>query len=574
MKRKINFTPVYRTSQVFTLFVLIALSGCEQPTNSPSDPNSAFPLTSAYNENIRTIITTDLEVDDLNSMAHMLLYANEINIIGLIYSDSQYHFTGYPGGLIYGVLPTDNGFNWPITSNTSNDKMSWHIDLAVDAYEDAYQNLVRHDTNYPPPYKLRHSIYDGNISGNPAIPQKSEGSNFIVKVLMDDAPGKVFIQCWGGMTTVARALRTIRETYQSDAVWSSLKQKISNKLVITSFGFQDNGGTAGQTYITEIGQYWPDIQHRQVSSIIWGYSGAEAVFEKDADKMKALWLLNNVTDVGPLGAIYTIAGVRARGSTWGTNDIPYWLYQETDPAKLDEQSEIISGMGYHPVRMRVYGDWVSEGDSSNWALLVDNGLRSWEHPTWGGWGGRQIRRPNITDNGTSVFPVGVTPDMWTNSPADTWTTGAGEYNKDNETSQNTNDSAAARWFGYMMNDFATRLQWSIKPPEECNHEPVIAVSNNITGDETLDFRAAKGTSITLTASLSDPDNNQVHVRWWQYKEADTYTGDAGIPEFNSAITFTVPDNADSGSTIHIIAEATDNGTPSLTSWQRIVVTVQ
>jgi hypothetical protein len=34
----------------------------------------------------RTVITTDPELDDLNSMLRLLLYSNEINIVGLIYS--------------------------------------------------------------------------------------------------------------------------------------------------------------------------------------------------------------------------------------------------------------------------------------------------------------------------------------------------------------------------------------------------------------------------------------------------------------------------------------------------------
>src|SRR5688500_11148612 len=42
----------------------------------------------------RTIITTDGEVDDQDSFIRMLLYANEFQILGLIYSSSQWHYTG------------------------------------------------------------------------------------------------------------------------------------------------------------------------------------------------------------------------------------------------------------------------------------------------------------------------------------------------------------------------------------------------------------------------------------------------------------------------------------------------
>ena len=38
--------------------------------------------------------------------------------------------------------------------------------------------------------------------------------------------------------------------------------------------------------------------------------------------------------------------------------------------------------------------------------------------------------------------------------------------------------------------------------------------------------------------------------------------------------FTVPEDAGKGETIHIICEVTDAGTPPLTRYQRVVVTVE
>ena len=42
----------------------------------------------------RTIITTDGEVDDQDSFIRLLLYSNEMNIEGLIYSSSMWHYKG------------------------------------------------------------------------------------------------------------------------------------------------------------------------------------------------------------------------------------------------------------------------------------------------------------------------------------------------------------------------------------------------------------------------------------------------------------------------------------------------
>ena len=46
---------------------------------------------------IRTIITQDAEVDDQNSLRHFLLYANEVELQGIVQTSSRFHWKGVPG---------------------------------------------------------------------------------------------------------------------------------------------------------------------------------------------------------------------------------------------------------------------------------------------------------------------------------------------------------------------------------------------------------------------------------------------------------------------------------------------
>jgi hypothetical protein len=90
----------------------------------------------------------------------------------------------------------------------------------------------------------------------------------------------------------------------------------------------------------------------------------------------------------------------------------------------------------------------------------------------------------------------------------------------------------------------------------------------------LTLSAAPGSAVKLEAEVTDPDHNEVKTTWWQYSEAGTYPGDIRLPKTATlTTTFHVPVDAKPGETIHIILEATDNGTPSLTRYQRVVVTV-
>jgi hypothetical protein len=86
--------------------------------------------------------------------------------------------------------------------------------------------------------------------------------------------------------------------------------------------------------------------------------------------------------------------------------------------------------------------------------------------------------------------------------------------------------------------------------------------------------AAPGEKVRLVGSVHDPDGDSLSVSWWQYHEADTYAGRVSVQDPTKAQTWlTVPEDAPVGSTIHLILEVQDDGTPSMTSYQRVVVTV-
>jgi hypothetical protein len=87
--------------------------------------------------------------------------------------------------------------------------------------------------------------------------------------------------------------------------------------------------------------------------------------------------------------------------------------------------------------------------------------------------------------------------------------------------------------------------------------------------------AAPGGAVALDVSRStDPDGDELAFRWWQYREVDTYPGEVGIVDSRRArASLTVPQDAKPGATIHLIAEVTDDGSPPLTRYARVVVTV-
>ena len=74
--------------------------------------------------------------------------------------------------------------------------------------------------------------------------------------------------------------------------------------------------------------------------------------------------------------------------------------------------------------------------------------------------------------------------------------------------------------------------------------------------------------------MSDPDDNAVTVRWWQWKDVGTYPGRVTLTNPGALGTsLRVPSDASAGQTIHLILEATDNGAPPLTRYQRVMISI-
>jgi hypothetical protein len=214
------------------------------------------------------------------------------------------------------------------------------------------------------------------------------------------------------------------------------------------------------------------------------------------------------------------------------------------------------------------GRFRSEGDSPAFLHTIPTGLRSVESPDWGGWGGRYVR---VREN-TWLDPV-LEPGY--EYPEGRWyTSNAWGRSRMRENIPNDQELAAYlkpmwRWFDAIQNDFAARADWCVKPYDQANHAPVVKLAH------ALDLKVRPGQKVSLSAKGSaDSDGDALTYRWWQYQEVDTYEGAIDIVNAGKQdASFTVPEGGGKGKTIHIICEVTDNGTPRLTRYQRVIVDV-
>jgi len=508
----------------------LSLGGGVAQADAPGAAQGAVNQFGHPNYKPRTIVTTDPELDDLNSMIRMLLYSNEIRIEGLVYSASQHHYLGDPAA----GIPQ---YRWKFGPS--------HIEDAIDAYDQVDQNLRRHDADFPTAGELRSKYRVGNIRLVGDMSESTPGSQLIGDVLLDDKPGPVYLEAWGGVNTIARALLDIEERYKGTPEWDDIYEKVSEKAIITRFGAQDN------TYAEYVQPNWPRIENRQVSTNIWGYGTRNSILAADRFLVDPDWTRENVSEVGPLGELYRVWGDGKFMATF-FDDEDFFGFDTTLP---ENSREALIARGYFVwTALQPPGAFISEGDSSNFALLIDNGLRSYERATYGGWGGRQIQ--------TTTNPYLYAPPS----------AAAGDVNP--ATGTRPNGYHAARWWRDIQMDFAARLLWSVTPDrDDANHEPTARVPQS-----RLDIDVDPGQRVQLVGVADDPDGDDVASTWWHYPEAGTYGGSVSVSNKGSARSpaaeFVVPQDAQQGQTIHLILEVEDDGTPAMTSYQRVVATVK
>jgi hypothetical protein len=85
-----------------------------------------------------------------------------------------------------------------------------------------------------------------------------------------------------------------------------------------------------------------------------------------------------------------------------------------------------------------------------------------------------------------------------------------------------------------------------------------------------------GETFHLNASgTTDPDGDSMSYLWVQYPEAGTYPGQVSTRPYAPNL-YDLPVTApsvDSPQTVHFILQVTDKGTPALTRYKRVIVTV-
>jgi hypothetical protein len=410
------------------------------------------------------------------------------------------------------------------TSVHLRDRTAPHkIAEVVSAYGKVRDNLERHERGFPTEAKLRALIASGQPAyGLAAVGEgkDSRGSEALVAAAerADDRP--LWVLVWGGPNTLAQALWKIRGTRTPEEA-----ARLIARLRVYAISDQDDSGPwirsafPGLFYIASPGFHPGGAYHFATWSGISGDRFHGRFTGADFTPVDKPWLARNIQAKGPLGALYPTP------------------------------------------------EFMMEGDSPSFLYLIDNGLGSPEHPDWGSWGGRyELYTPRTQ----RWFLQAETRPLW--SDAEDEVLGAdGQWHTSNK-------ATIWRWREAYQNDFAARMDWTVKPFDQANHPPRVRLGH----PDRLTARL--GERIALSAARSyDPDGDRLSYRWFYYPEAGSFvtsSGRTGAPiaidgADQATAAFTVPtDRVFRTGTLHVLVAVTDHGAPALTRYARVIVDVR
>ncbi len=272
-----------------------------EPVQAPQSPF----LGRFSDQKPRVMVMTDIggDPDDRQSLVRFLLYSCDFDVEGLC--------TGFGHGHYKNTRPE-------------------LIHKGIDAYAKVYENLKKHNKEYPSP-DLLHSLVKDGYNGDPhsvGPDMNSEASRWIAKILQQDDPRPIWFSIWGGPRELAQALWWLDQN-RSDEELTAMKKKIR----VHSINDQDR--TSAWIKKNHPDVFW--IFSNRVFRGIWK--------EGDPSLVSPKWLKENVLDNhGALGTVYPEDAAGKKG--------------------------------------------VKEGDTPSFFYVLQNGLSDPEVPEWGNWGGR------------------------------------------------------------------------------------------------------------------------------------------------------------------------------------------
>jgi hypothetical protein len=391
----------------------------------------------------RVIVSTDIggtDFDDFQSLVHLLLYSDRVDLEGLIAS------------------PWGEGRN-----------RKRHLLTLISVYEQDYAKLRAASARYPTPERLRSISKQGgtDLASPRGWDQPTEGSNWIIASARRDDPRPLWVLLWGGFEDLAQALHDAPD--------------IKSKLRVYMIGGPNKKWSlAAYDYIA---REHPDLWVIENNST---YRGWFVGGQQSGDLGNAGFVERHVKGAGALGAYFNgIAPQIKMGDTpsltyvlgaspeqpgaggWGGRFVRAWdrpratftkpptaadvvetfavmelVYHPEGAAPAKAEASLLVDKQEFPGHLGSDGAWhflFSPKEAKTWSYRIRS-----SHPGLDGQSGGFTSRMPAPE--LARQPSARYPNWWTDDPDPQWREGPHQGAK-----------SISRWRGDFLRDFAARL---------------------------------------------------------------------------------------------------------------------
>ncbi len=397
----------------------------------------------------RVIVSTDIggtDFDDFQSLVHLLLYADAIDLEGLLAS------------------PWGEG----------RDRKRHLLDI-IAAYEKDYPNLRTWSSGYPTPATLRGIAKQGgsDLAAPPGWGRPTEGSDWIIAQARRPDPRPLWVLLWGGFEDLAQALHDAPEikpklrVYMiggpnkkwSNAAYDYLARDHADLWIIENnatyrgwFTGGDQAGEHGNAAFVE--------RHVKGSGALGDYFAGIAPQIKMGDTPALTYVLGADPEnpaAGGWGGSFVRAWERPRvvfdgappaGTVVETFAIMELVYRPKGPAPGGARATLLVDQQEFPGFPQADGSWrflFSPKEDKTWTYRIRS-----THPGLDGQAGGFVSRmaaPELARRPSSRYP-----NWWTDDPAPELREGLHQGAK-----------TVSRWRAAFLADFAARLRRAKAP---------------------------------------------------------------------------------------------------------------
>ena len=274
------------------------------------------------------IAPADVEPDDMESMVHLMVYADMFEIEALITSVG-WNCDPYPVEWAQYLQRVINAYEKDVTNLMKRSEQTSFLSFSE-------ENGQQHIGYWPSADYIRSRAVMGSVQGGiKAIGESNDspGNELLIRLADENDPRPIYVAAWGGANTLAQAIWKVQQTRSTEELKRFVRKFRIYTITDQDMGYNNRMNRAYSSHMWLRREFKDDLQ------FIWD----EGTWQEQCELGKQHWTMhqNHIQTKGALGKEYP-------NYKWGVEgDTPSFLYVLPNGLNDPEDPSQAGWAGYH-----------------------------------------------------------------------------------------------------------------------------------------------------------------------------------------------------------------------------------